>query len=124
MDMERYSRRSNLQQYEAQRHFRELLHEAAGAVGLDRVAWTTQQAGDGELAIVPREVSESREGTVTPAVASTATPATPAAVRRNARRPDESRSSRRRGVFSAARTIGSFTAMCSSTPPASSQATA
>ncbi|WP_433318250.1 hypothetical protein ACQP0U_11570 [Micromonospora sp. CA-269861] len=60
VDMERYSRRSNLQQYEAQRQFRELLHEAAGAVGLDRVAWTTQQAGDGELAIVPREVSESR----------------------------------------------------------------
>ncbi|MGC4773091.1 hypothetical protein ACLQ25_29485 [Micromonospora sp. DT44] len=60
VDMERYSRRSNLQQYEAQRHFRELLHEAANAVGLDRVAWMTQQAGDGELAIVPREVSESR----------------------------------------------------------------
>lgn len=60
VDMERYSRRSNLQQYEAQRQFRELLHEAAGAVGLDRVAWTTQQAGDGELAVVPREVSESR----------------------------------------------------------------
>lgn len=60
VDMERYSRRSNLQQYEAQRYFRELLHEAAGAVGLDRVAWTTQQAGDGELAVVPREVSESR----------------------------------------------------------------
>ncbi|MGW2626355.1 hypothetical protein [Micromonospora taraxaci] len=60
VDMERYSRRSNLQQYEAQRHFRELLHEAARAVGLDRVAWTTQQAGDGELAVVPREVSESR----------------------------------------------------------------
>ncbi|MEU5672091.1 hypothetical protein ABZ749_17340 [Micromonospora sp. NPDC047753] len=60
VDMERYSRRSNLQQYEAQRYFRELLHEAADTVGLDRVAWTTQQAGDGELAIVPREVSESR----------------------------------------------------------------
>ncbi|MFG2051710.1 hypothetical protein ACGFIW_30305 [Micromonospora sp. NPDC048935] len=58
--MERYSRRSNLQQYEAQRHFGELLHEAAGAVGLDRVAWTTQRAGDGELAILPREVAESR----------------------------------------------------------------
>jgi hypothetical protein len=60
VDMERYSRRSNVQQYEAQRHFRELLHEAADAVGLDRVAWMTQQAGDGELAIVPRDVSESR----------------------------------------------------------------
>ena len=54
VDMERYSRRTNLQQYEAQKHFRELLHEAAGDVGLDRVAWTTQQAGDGELAILPR----------------------------------------------------------------------
>ncbi|MGC4791487.1 hypothetical protein ACLQ22_27110 [Micromonospora sp. DT178] len=60
VDMERYSRRTNLQQYEAQKHFRELLHEAAGDVGLDRVAWTTQQAGDGELAILPRDVAESR----------------------------------------------------------------
>ncbi|MGW4499836.1 hypothetical protein ACWENR_14655 [Micromonospora sp. NPDC004336] len=60
VDMERYSRRTNLQQYEAQKHFRELLHGAAGDVGLDRVAWTTQQAGDGELAILPRDVAESR----------------------------------------------------------------
>ncbi|SCL46680.1 hypothetical protein GA0070606_1032 [Micromonospora citrea] len=60
VDMERYSRRTNLQQYEAQKHFRDLLHEAAGDVGLDRVAWTTQQAGDGELAILPRDVAESR----------------------------------------------------------------
>lgn len=60
VDMERYSRRSNLQQYEAQEHFRKLLHEAASDVGLDRVTWTTQQAGDGELAILPRDVAESR----------------------------------------------------------------
>ncbi|SCL73746.1 hypothetical protein GA0070608_6060 [Micromonospora peucetia] len=60
VDMERYSRRTNLQQYEAQQHFRELLHEAAGDVGLNRVAWTTQQAGDGELAILPQDVAESR----------------------------------------------------------------
>ncbi|MEH1100757.1 hypothetical protein [Micromonospora sp. CPCC 205561] len=60
VDMERYSRRTNLQQYEAQKDFRDLLHQAAGDVGLDRVAWTTQQAGDGELAILPRDVAESR----------------------------------------------------------------
>ncbi|MEU7932526.1 hypothetical protein [Micromonospora echinofusca] len=60
VDMERYSRRTNLQQYEAQKDFRDLLHEAAHDVGLDRVAWTTQQAGDGELAILPRDVAESR----------------------------------------------------------------
>lgn len=60
VDMERYSRRSNLQQYEAQQDFRRLLHEAARDVGLDRVAWSTQQAGDGELAILPRDVPEAR----------------------------------------------------------------
>ncbi|MEV0004830.1 hypothetical protein AB0H28_21460 [Micromonospora sp. NPDC050980] len=60
VDMERYSRRSNLQQYEAQQEFRRLLHDAAVAVGLDRSAWRTQQAGDGELAILPREAPEAR----------------------------------------------------------------
>ncbi|MFJ8690346.1 hypothetical protein [Micromonospora wenchangensis] len=60
VDMERYSRRSNLQQYEAQQNFHTLLHAAAAGVGLDRVTWTTQQAGDGELAILPRDVPESR----------------------------------------------------------------
>ena len=60
VDMERYSRRSNLQQYEAQQEFRRLLHEAAAAVGLDRTAWRTQQAGDGELAILPRDAPEAR----------------------------------------------------------------
>ncbi|MEU1602877.1 hypothetical protein [Micromonospora matsumotoense] len=60
VDMERYSRRSNLQQYDAQENFHTLLRAAAADVGLDRVAWTTQQAGDGELAILPRDVSESR----------------------------------------------------------------
>ncbi|MFI5836920.1 hypothetical protein ACIA5A_24900 [Micromonospora sp. NPDC051300] len=60
VDMERYSRRGNLQQYEAQQDFRRLLHEAAALVGLDRTQWRTQQAGDGELAILPREVPEAR----------------------------------------------------------------
>ncbi|WP_231933393.1 hypothetical protein [Micromonospora coxensis] len=60
VDMERYSRRSNLQQYEAQQDFKQLLQMAARDVGLDRVTWTTQQAGDGELAILPRDVPEAR----------------------------------------------------------------
>ncbi|WP_091301391.1 hypothetical protein [Micromonospora halophytica] len=60
VDMERYSRRSNLQQYEAQQDFKQLLKKAARDVGLDRVTWTTQQAGDGELAILPRDVPEAR----------------------------------------------------------------
>lgn len=58
VDMERYSRRGNRQQYEAQHAFQQLLHQAATAVGLNRVRWTTQQAGDGELAILPADVRE------------------------------------------------------------------
>ncbi|GAB2932529.1 hypothetical protein GCM10027280_20250 [Micromonospora polyrhachis] len=58
VDMERYSRRGNLLQYEAQRAFQQMLHDAARGVGLDRVDWKTQQAGDGELAILPAEVKE------------------------------------------------------------------
>ncbi|WP_229688325.1 hypothetical protein [Micromonospora yangpuensis] len=58
--MERYSGRGNVQQYEAQEAFHTLLHAAARDVGLDRASWTTQQAGDGELAILPRDVPESR----------------------------------------------------------------
>lgn len=60
VDMERYSRRSNLAQYEAQQGFQQLLRAAAAAVGLDRVSWKTQQAGDGELAILPADVDEPR----------------------------------------------------------------
>ncbi|MBO4208374.1 hypothetical protein [Micromonospora echinofusca] len=60
VDMERYSRRSNTQQYEAQRAFQELLREAAGAVGLDRLSWKTQQSGDGELTILPADTQEPR----------------------------------------------------------------
>ncbi|TCB95405.1 hypothetical protein E0H26_20700 [Micromonospora zingiberis] len=60
VDMERYSRRGNIQQYEAQQDFHRLLREAADEVGMDRVGWTTQQAGDGELAVLPRELPEAR----------------------------------------------------------------
>ncbi|GIG92402.1 hypothetical protein [Plantactinospora endophytica] len=58
VDMERYSRRGNVRQYEAQQAFQQLLHEAATAVGLDRISWKTQQAGDGELAILPADARE------------------------------------------------------------------
>ncbi|PZF95102.1 hypothetical protein C1I93_15755 [Micromonospora endophytica] len=60
VDMERYSRRGNIQQYQAQQDFHRLLREAADEVGMDRVGWTTQQAGDGELAVLPRDVPEAR----------------------------------------------------------------
>ncbi|RUL91192.1 hypothetical protein [Verrucosispora sp. FIM060022] len=60
VDMERYSRRGNVQQYEAQQDFHRLLREAADGVGMDRVGWATQQAGDGELAVLPREIPEAR----------------------------------------------------------------
>ncbi|WP_158573809.1 nucleotidyl cyclase domain-containing protein [Micromonospora craniellae] len=59
VDMERYSGRGNVQQYEAQQDFHRLLREAAGEVGLQREGWTTQQSGDGELAILPRELPEA-----------------------------------------------------------------
>jgi len=49
IDMERYSARSNVDQYQAQRVFRETLDEAARLIGLDRSAWRTQPSGDGEL---------------------------------------------------------------------------
>lgn len=57
-DMERYSRRGNLLQVEAQRAFRTILDSAAVQVGLDRPAWTRQPTGDGELAILPTNVPE------------------------------------------------------------------
>jgi hypothetical protein len=60
VDMERYSRRNNTQQYEAQEAFQRLLRQAATTVGLDRVSWKTQQAGDGELAILPADTREPR----------------------------------------------------------------
>lgn len=59
VDMERYSRRDNEAQYRAQRTFQRVMREAAAELGLDRVRWSTQQGGDGELAIVPPDVPES-----------------------------------------------------------------
>ena len=58
VDMERYSPRDNLRQYRAQQVFREVMAEAVASIGLERESWTTQQSGDGELAILPAETSE------------------------------------------------------------------
>ena len=56
--MEQYSHRDNLRQYLAQQTFRDVMAEAVDAVGLRRADWTTQQAGDGELGILPSDASE------------------------------------------------------------------
>ncbi|WP_117212241.1 hypothetical protein [Allorhizocola rhizosphaerae] len=56
--MEQYSRRDNLGQYRAQQAFHEVMTQAVEAVGLRRGDWTTQQAGDGELGILPPDASE------------------------------------------------------------------
>jgi hypothetical protein len=56
--MERYSPRNNLGQYRAQQLFRDVMNEAVTGIGLDRRSWTTQQSGDGELAILPADTSE------------------------------------------------------------------
>ena len=58
VDMERYSPRDNLRQFRAQQLFRDVMDEAVASIGLDRRSWTTQQTGDGELAILPAETSE------------------------------------------------------------------
>jgi hypothetical protein len=57
-DMERYSGRGNLQQYAAQRAFRDMLERAAAAVGLAPPEWRRQETGDGELAALPSSVPE------------------------------------------------------------------
>lgn len=56
--MERYSPRDNLRQYLAQQLFRDVMAEAVAGIGLERQNWTTQQNGDGELAILPADTSE------------------------------------------------------------------
>jgi hypothetical protein len=58
VDLERYSRQDNLRQYQSQRILRDVLDEAVAEIGLDRDAWTTQQGGDGELAILPAQTPE------------------------------------------------------------------
>jgi len=58
VDMANYSRRNNLLQYQAQRDFRQIMDAAAAELAVDRRNWRQQQGGDGELAILPPDVSE------------------------------------------------------------------
>lgn len=58
VDMQKYSRQDNLQQFHSQQKFQQVITEAVQAVGLDRKTWVTQQGGDSELAIMPAETPE------------------------------------------------------------------
>ncbi|MGW5049596.1 hypothetical protein [Actinokineospora sp. NPDC004072] len=58
VDVQGYSGRDAPGQADAQAGLVALLDAAADAAGLDRTAWLRQQAGDGELSIVPPGQSE------------------------------------------------------------------
>ncbi|GIE92631.1 hypothetical protein [Paractinoplanes rishiriensis] len=60
VDMERYSRQDNEAQYQAQQIFQRVMQAACDELELDRSRWSTQSGGDGELAIIPPDVPESR----------------------------------------------------------------
>lgn len=60
VDVERYSQRENLRQYDIQRVFQSVLAQACDRLGLRRGEWLTQPSGDGELAILPAGSSEPR----------------------------------------------------------------
>jgi hypothetical protein len=61
VDMESYSKRNNMLQHRAQSTFKQIMEDATKETGLARTDWLTQQAGDGELGILP---SGTRERTV------------------------------------------------------------
>lgn len=58
VDIERYGHQDNLLQFETQQRFQAVMAEAARELGLDRARWVMQQGGDGELAVLPVDVSE------------------------------------------------------------------
>ncbi|MFI1993939.1 hypothetical protein [Actinoplanes sp. NPDC020271] len=58
VDMESYSKRSNVLQHRAQVAFKQIMEKACAEAGLDRNSWRIQPGGDGELAILPPQVSE------------------------------------------------------------------
>ncbi|GAB7052202.1 hypothetical protein [Catenuloplanes indicus] len=68
-DLEGYSKLRNREQRRAQALFQHVLQAAAADAGLDRGEWITQSSGDGEIAILPAEVDETRvAGRFVPAV--------------------------------------------------------
>lgn len=58
VDVERYSRRGNVLQCQAQDCLRWAMTEAVRQLGLDYGQWVTQPSGDGQLAILPIDSAE------------------------------------------------------------------
>jgi hypothetical protein len=58
-DVKGYGTNDERSHIDIQRALLQVVDEAAEAAGLDRSTWTTQGAGDGELAILPPEVREA-----------------------------------------------------------------
>lgn len=57
-DAARYSIRNDIQQHELQQALVEVTEDAAAGAGFDRAKWGVQSSGDGELAVLPADVSE------------------------------------------------------------------
>jgi len=60
VDAERYSAQNDPGQLKFQKDLVEVLKDACGNAGLDRMYWQTQATGDGELALLPPGVDETR----------------------------------------------------------------
>ncbi|ADD40940.1 hypothetical protein [Stackebrandtia nassauensis] len=58
-DMQTYSAKDHVAQYEAQQQFSHALTEAATEAGLSDADWISQSSGDGRLAILPADTSET-----------------------------------------------------------------
>ncbi|MEU5384555.1 hypothetical protein ACFVT9_21520 [Kitasatospora cineracea] len=58
VDVMGYGRRDDREHADVQRALLMVLNEAARAVGLDRLDWSRQGAGDSEFAVLPDQVSE------------------------------------------------------------------
>lgn len=60
VDVERYSRWGLADQSAAQNGLDAVLDEACATAGLERATWSRQDAGDGELAVLPPGIDEQR----------------------------------------------------------------
>jgi hypothetical protein len=60
VDLEGYSRRDNLSQLSAQSELVQVLEQACTKAQLERTYWEKQPQGDGELALLPSGVDETR----------------------------------------------------------------
>lgn len=60
MDATGYGSSDDIRQREVQQQLADILDDTAEQVGLDRPSWRRQQAGDGELAVLPDDVAEKR----------------------------------------------------------------